>query len=90
MDSAHGLEKGTNSLTNELQQVLHCVGKRKHLDEISPWSAIVYAHKVTRWVNEEEPKAEGQKNVQERYDKIVRSRPQEGKAKRPQAGLVDV
>ena len=51
MDGAHGLLKDKNNLANELQQVLHCVGKRNNISEISPRSAIAYARKVVIWLN---------------------------------------
>ena len=61
MDGAHGLTKDINIFTRDIQQVIHCAGKRKHLGEISPRSVIVYPQKVIIWVNEEHPKGEGQK-----------------------------
>ena len=53
MDGSHRLTKDTQSLTNELQQMLHRIGNRNHLGKISPKSSIAYVRKVIRQVNGE-------------------------------------
>ena len=60
--------------------MLHCVGKIDNLVGILPRSAIVYAHKIIKHINEEEQKLVGQKKFQVGYDKIVKPQIQEGKA----------
>ena len=51
MDGANGLPKDTNSLINELQQVLYCVFIRNIINNITSKSAIYYIRKVTRYIN---------------------------------------
>ena len=46
MDGGHGIPTDTNSLTTELQQVIHCVGKHNNLSNISPRSAIHFPRRV--------------------------------------------
>ena len=46
MDGAHGLPKDTISLIDDLQQVLHCVGKRKVVNKIKPNYAVRHAQGV--------------------------------------------
>ena len=72
MYSAHGLPKEAISLANDLQQVLHWVGKRKIVDMFKPNSIIRYSSRVIGWAHKYESKEEGQKLNQERYDKTVR------------------
>ena len=51
MEISHVLPKYTNCLA----------GKHNHIGDISPRSVIVYAHKVIRQINEEDPNTEGKK-----------------------------
>ena len=46
MDGAHGLPKDAIGLANELQQVLHGVGTKSVGNEIKPYSAYGYDHRV--------------------------------------------
>ena len=50
-----------STFPNELQQVLHDVGKRRTGNGIKPKSAQRYFHRVIQRVNREEEEAEGQK-----------------------------
>ena len=61
IDDAHGLPRDIVSLTNELQQVLHDVGKLSISNGIQSKSAQRYACRVIQSVNREEEEAEGEK-----------------------------
>ena len=61
MEGSHVLPKYSIILSNDLQKVLHSVGKQNIVDEINSKSAIQYARKVVERVNKEEAKAEGPK-----------------------------
>ena len=54
IDGAHGLPRDIASLTNELQQVLHGVGKQSIGNVIQPKSAQRYARRLIQLVNIEE------------------------------------
>ena len=49
------------SLNNELQKLLHDIGKQRTGNGIQHKSAQRYAHRVIQRVNKEEEKAEGRK-----------------------------
>ena len=66
MDGAYGIPIYSLSLANELQQVLHSVGKRRIVNEIKPNSAHKYSHIFIRRVNEEEGKLD-EMNIQFSY-----------------------
>ena len=89
IDGTHRLPIYARSLENELQKVIHDVGKRRIVNEIQPDYAYSYACRFIQRVNKEEEKSE-KKNIQERYDKSFRPQPQEGKANLSQACLVHV
>ena len=46
IEGAHGLPRGTNAISDELQQVLHGVGRRDANKTITPESALRYARRV--------------------------------------------
>ena len=67
-------------LTNELQQVLHNVGKQNISNGIQYKYTQGYSRRIIQRVNKEEEEAEQQKPKNEDiYDKIFGSKPQEGK-----------
>ena len=61
IDDVNGLPRYTRSLANELQQVLHDVGKRSIVNLIKHKSARRYTHRVIEKVNKEEGQPEQQK-----------------------------
>ena len=61
IESAHGLPRETNTISAELQQVLHGVGNQDANKTITPDSALRYERRVIARVNKEEDNAEGQK-----------------------------
>ena len=61
IEGAHGLPRDTNTISDELQQVLHGVGRRDVTKTITPDSALRYIRRVIAHVNKEEENAEGQK-----------------------------
>ena len=61
IEGAHGLPMDTTSISNELQQVLHGMGRRHANNRIKMHSALRYTRRVTYLVNKEEEEAEGQK-----------------------------
>ena len=54
IDGAHGLPRDTVSFTNEIQQVLHDVGKWSIGNGIQPKSANRYSRRFIQHVNIEE------------------------------------
>ena len=46
IEGAHGLPRDTNTISDELQQVLHGVGRRYAKKIITPDSALRYARRV--------------------------------------------
>ena len=62
MYGTHVLPKDTKILANELQHVLHCVGKIYNISYISLRSTILYARKIIRWVNGLDTKKIGTKD----------------------------
>ena len=61
IEDSHGLQRDTTTISDELQQVLHGVGRRDVAKTITPDSALRYARRVIAQVNKEEDNAEGQK-----------------------------
>ena len=61
IEGAHGLPRDTNTVSDELQHVIHGVGCRYANKTITPPSALRYARRVIPCVNKEEENAEGQK-----------------------------
>ena len=61
IEGAHGFPRDTYTISDELQQVLHGVGRRDSNKIITPDSALMYARRVIARVNKEEDNAEGQK-----------------------------
>ena len=61
IDGAHGLPRDIVAFTNELQQVLHDVGKLIIGNVIKPQSAQRYTHILIQCVDREEEEAERQK-----------------------------
>ena len=61
IEGAHGLPRDTSTISDELQQVLHGVGRRDANKTSTPPSALRYAHRVIARVNKEEENAEGHK-----------------------------
>ena len=59
MYGAHGLSKDTNSLSSELQQVLHYVEKEGVSMSLNQILQLRMPAKFIRGVNEYEPKSEG-------------------------------
>ena len=55
-EGANVLTKYISRLITDLEQVLHCVGKRNTLNEVIPKYVIVYDCKVIRQVNEHDQK----------------------------------
>ena len=51
IEVAHGLPRDTTTISNELQQVLHRVGRRDANETITPESALRYARRVIGGVN---------------------------------------
>ena len=51
MEGAHVLTRDTTSLANELQQVLHDVGKLSIVNEIKHNYSHIYSHRVIKGVN---------------------------------------
>ena len=61
IDGAHGPPRDTEILTNEIQQVLHDVGKRKISNGTEAKFSQRYSCRFIQHVNREEEKAEGKK-----------------------------
>ena len=61
IEGAHGHPRDTNTISDELQQVMHGVGRRESKKPIKSRSALRYACRVIARVNKEEENAEGQK-----------------------------
>ena len=61
IEGAHGLPRDTTTISDELQKVLHGVGRRDVAITITPDSALRYAHRLIARVNKEEENSEGQK-----------------------------
>ena len=59
IEGAHFLPRDTTPISNELQQVLHDMGRREANKTITPDSALRYAHRVIGHVNKEEGNSEG-------------------------------
>ena len=51
IEGAHGLPRDTSTISDELQQVLHGVGRRDANKTITPDSALRYARRVIGRVN---------------------------------------
>ena len=54
IEGAHGLTRDTTTISNELQQVLHGVGRRDANKTITPDYALRYCRRVIAHVNKEE------------------------------------
>ena len=54
IEGAHGLPRDTNTIYDELKQVLHGVGRRYANKTITPDSALRYARRSIGRVNKEE------------------------------------
>ena len=54
IEVAHEIPRDTTSISNELQQVLHGVGRQDAKKTITPPSTIRYSHRVIARVNKEE------------------------------------
>ena len=61
IEGAHFLPMDTTTISDEIQQVLHGVGRRESIKTIIPRSALRYAHRLIVRVNKEDENAEGQK-----------------------------
>ena len=61
IDGAHGIPRGMQKFTDELQQVLHDVGGRSIGNGIKPSSAQIYSRRFVQRVNRNEEVLEGQK-----------------------------
>ena len=61
IDGAHKLPRDTTSLKNELQQVLHEVGKRGIGNLTKEKITQRYDRRVIKWINREEGKGKVQK-----------------------------
>ena len=61
IEGAHGHTMNTSIISNEIQQVLHGVGRQDVTKTITPDSALRYARRVIARVNKEEDNEEGQK-----------------------------
>ena len=61
IEGAHGLPRDTNTIYDELQQVIHSVGRRDANKTIESRSALRYYRRVITCVNKEEENIEGQK-----------------------------
>ena len=57
IEGAHGLPRDTNTISYELQQVMHGVGRREANKTIKSCSALRYACRVIVRVNKEEENA---------------------------------
>ena len=57
----HGIPRDIGSLTNDLQQVLHDIGKRSIGNVNQAKYVQRYAHRFIQHVNREEEEVEGQK-----------------------------
>ena len=53
IEGAHVLPRDTTTISDELQQVLHGVGRRDANKTITPDSALKYARRVIARVNKE-------------------------------------
>ena len=53
MGGEHGLPRDSRSLTNELQQVIHGIGKKRVVNKIQPNSSYSNDRRVMQWVNKE-------------------------------------
>ena len=51
MDGVYGIRRDTISINNDLQKVLHLVGKISIVDEIKQNSTYKYSREVIFWVN---------------------------------------
>ena len=60
-EGEHGIPRDDNTISDELQQVLHGVGFRYSNKTIKSRSALRYSRRVIVRVNREEENAEGQK-----------------------------
>ena len=58
MEGAHGLQKDTNTISNELQQVLSGVGSQDANNSIKTHSALRYDHRLIVRVNKEDQNEE--------------------------------
>ena len=54
MEGAHGLQKDTNTISDELQQVISGMGSQDSNNIIKTHSALRYAHRVIARLNKEE------------------------------------
>ena len=61
IQGSYGLPRDTNTISNELQQVIHGVGCQDVNNIIKTRSALRYVPRVIAHVNKEEKNAEGQK-----------------------------
>ena len=59
IDGAHGLPRDIPNFTNEIQQVLHDLGKQRIGKVIKPQSEKIYSRRVIKHVNKEEEKNRG-------------------------------
>ena len=59
IEGAHGLPRDTNAISNELQQVIHCMGCRYENKTIKTNYSLRYSHRVIARVNKEEENVEG-------------------------------
>ena len=57
IEGVHGLPRDTNTISNELQQVMHGVGRQESNKTIKSRSTIRYACRVIARVNKEEKNA---------------------------------
>ena len=89
VEGENWLPKYAISLANNHQQEIHCIGKNKIFDEIKSNLVMGYVWRFIEQANEEEANSEGKINTQERYDKSVRNKPQEGEEKWSYNGLAD-
>ena len=60
MECEHGLPRDANTISDELQQVLHGMGPQDSNNTITPPSSLRYARRVIARVNKEEENVEGQ------------------------------
>ena len=51
MEGAHGPLRDAISITSEIQQVLHSVGKKRIVKDIKSNYTYRYPHRVIEWVN---------------------------------------
>ena len=61
IEVAHGLPRDSTSVSNEIQQVLHSVGRRDANKTIKTHYTLRYARRVIARVDKGEENAEGQK-----------------------------